>query len=209
MHPGDERRHRVLCDERGCTRRDVLPLRCAGNANDQSCERLRVQMRVGIDRDHERRRHHGEGCVQCVVLALLRLDDPSIREPEALTGRVRESRGVVGRVVVRDDDLHPTVVREVGDAFESADDRRALVPRGDQDRHRRPLAVGPFPLGRIERQFLVPRDQEREDHEPDHQAGDVGEEERDHPAHDGADRSLELASPWLGDPDAERQPREG
>ena len=31
---------------------------------------------------------------------------------------------------------------------------------------------------------------------------------RDHPAHDGADRSLKLTPPWLGHPDAERHPCE-
>ena len=80
--------------------------------------------------------------------------------------------------------------------------------RGHDDRHRRPLVFGPVTLGRRGRELLVSRDQEGEDHEADDQAGDVGEEERDHPAHDRADRSLKLASPRLGYPDAERDPRE-
>ena len=92
--------------------------------------------------------------------------------------------------------------------FERAHDRLALVPRRHDDGHRWPVAFGPVALGRLEREFLVSRDQEREDHEPDDEAGDIGEEERNHPGHDGADRGLEFASPWLGDPDAERDPRE-
>ena len=67
---------------------------------------------------------------------------------------------------------------------------------------------GPVALGRLEREFLVSRDQEREDHEADDEAGDVGEEERNHPGHDRADRGLKLISPWLGHPDAERNPGE-
>ena len=147
LHPRDEGRHRVLCDERGRTRRDVLALRCGGNANHESCERLLLQMRVGIDRHDERRRHRCEGCVQSVVLALLRLEDASVGEAEALTRRVCEQRGVVGRVVVRDDDLDRAVVGEFSDAFERADDRRALVPRRDDDGHRRPLPFGQSPSG--------------------------------------------------------------
>ena len=43
---------------------------------------------------------------------------------------------------------------------------------------------------------------------PIDEAGDVGEEDRNHPAHDRADRSLKLTPPWLGHPDAERHPCE-
>ena len=165
-------------------------------------------MRVGVNCHNERCRHGCKGCVQCVVFALLGLENTPVVESKAITRRVGKERGVVGRVVVRDDDLNPTCICGLGDVFERADDRLALVPRRHEDRHRRPLAFGPVALGRIEREFLVARDQEREDHEADHQARDVGEEDRDHPAHDGADRSLKLTSPWLGDPDAERHPRE-
>ena len=205
LHAGDERRHRVFCDERGGARRYVLALRCAGNANHESCERLLLHMRVGMTVTTGvvtvARAAFSAWCLPCFA------SKPSVVESEALTRRVREQRGVVGRVVVRDDDLHPTLVGEFSDVFERADDRLALVPRRHEDRHRRPLAFGPVTLGRREREFLVARYQEREDHEPDHQAGDIGEEERNHPAHDGADRSLKLTSPWLGDPDAERHPR--
>ena len=186
LHPGDEGRHRVLRDERGCTGRDVLALRCGGDANHESCERLLLQMRVGIDRHHERRRHRGEGRVQRMVLALLRLEDTPVVESKALTRSVCQQGGLVGRIVVCDDDVHPTCVRELGDAFERANDRRALVPRRDDNGHGRPLTIGPVPLGGLEREFVVSRDQERKDHEPDHQTRDVGEEERDHPAHDRA-----------------------
>ena len=41
--------------------------------------------------------------------------------------------------------------------------------------------VGPVALGRIERELPVARDQEREDHEADDEARDVGEEDRDDP----------------------------
>lgn len=208
LHPGDEGRHRVFRDKRGGARRYVLPLWRAGDANHESCERLRVQMRVGIDCHHERRRDGGEGCVQCVVLALLRFKDTSVVESKALTRCVCKLGCVVGRVVVGDDDFNLALVGEVGDVFQSALDSFAFVPRGDEDRHRWPLAFGPVALRRIEREFLVARNQEREDHEADDEAGDVSEEERNHPAHDGAYGSLKLASPWLGHPDAERHPRE-
>ncbi len=88
----------------------MLALRCAREANHESRQRLRLQMGVGIDRHDERRRHGREGRIQGVVLALLRLEDTSVVEREAITRRVREQRGVVGRVVVGDDDLHATLV---------------------------------------------------------------------------------------------------
>ena len=65
---------------------------------------------VGIDRHHQRCRHGREGRIERVVLTLLRLENTSVVKPEASTRRVRERRGVVGRVVVGDDDLHPTRV---------------------------------------------------------------------------------------------------
>ncbi len=68
---------------------------------------------------------------------------------------------------------------------------------------------GQSPLGGFKRELLVARDQEREDHEPDDEAGDVGEEDRNHPGHDGADRVLKLTSPRLRRPDAEPDPGEG
>ena len=78
---------------------------------------------------------------------------------------------------------------------ERAHDRRAFVPRRHQDRHRGPFAFWPVAAGRLEGKLPVARDQEREDHEPDDKARDVGEEDRDHPGHHGANRVLELTSP--------------
>ena len=68
---------------------------------------------------------------------------------------------------------------------------------------------GQSPSGGSSGSSWISRDQEGEDHEPDHEARDVGEEERDHPAHHRADRRLKLTSPWFGDPDAECHPRKG
>ena len=183
-------------------------MRLAGHASHEPGKRLPVQMGVGIDRHDERRRHCREGCVQCVVLALLLFEDTSVVESKALTRRVCKERSVVGRVVVGDDDLHSALVREFGDVFQRAHDRLALVPSRHDDGHRRPLAFRPLTIRRLKREFLVPRDQEREDHEADDEAGDVGEEDGDHPAHDRADRNLKLIPPRLGHPDAERHPCE-
>jgi hypothetical protein len=90
LHAGDEGRHRVLCDERGGARRYVLALRRGGNANHESSERLLLHMRVGIDCHDEGCRHGGESRVQCVVLALLRLEHTPVVESKALSRGVRE-----------------------------------------------------------------------------------------------------------------------
>ena len=65
------------------------------------------------------------------------------------------------------------------------------------------------PRLRPERQPSVPRDQKRDDHEPDHEARGVGEKDGDHPRHDGTDRKLQLVPPRPGHPDAECHPGEG
>jgi hypothetical protein len=121
----------------------VLVLRAARDPRDQIRERLRVQQGVGVDGRHQRRGDALEGGVERVVLAGRRLDDPPVLEPEPLRRLLRALGGAVRRVVVGQDDLQRTGVREPGDPLQGRHDRPLLVPGRDDHGHRRPLPFLP------------------------------------------------------------------
>jgi hypothetical protein len=104
-----------------------------------------VQMRV-VDRDHDRRRHGRERSVQCVVLSLLRLEDASVAQSEAIAGRVCQRRGVVPRVCCRRGrsplDRRRTVVRRAR-ACRRSPRSRSRPPRGSSPTATCPWASRP------------------------------------------------------------------
>jgi hypothetical protein len=149
-----------------------------------------VQEGVRVDRDGDRRRHRLQGRVQSRVLARDRLDDTPVVDPELARGVFRQLRRLVRRSVVGEHHLDGPAVRQVGEALERRRDRLLLVEGRDQNRDRRPAADR-----RRQRQLSVRVDEQREDHEPDHEPGDVREHDRDHPRHDRTDRLLKLVTP--------------
>ena len=196
LHPGDERRQRILGDERGCAGADVLALRRArqrerrvasATADAEGCRHRPSPRAVSSP---SRGQRSGRGA--CPVLPRRRVGSGTggehpPRPPAARCRRssccrrrrLRDDRGMRGRRCVRACGRSPAL------SFHAA---TTIVTGGHSP-------SGQSPLGGSSGSSSVARDQEREDHEPDDQAGDVGEEDRDHPGHDGADRILELASP--------------
>jgi hypothetical protein len=123
------------------------------------------------------------------MLARASLEDAAISEPQSGGCGIGELRRLVRRVVVGEHHLDVARVGQGGDCLERRHDRVFLVVCGDDDGDSRPL-------GHL-RRLAIARDHESRRHEPDHKAGNVGEEDRDHPRHDRPDRVAELVSPGL------------
>ena len=82
----------------------MLILRSPGDPCDEVRESVALQEGVGVDRDQQRRRHHGQGRVQGSVLARLRLDDSAEVQAEACSRFLGPFGCEVGRAVVGEED---------------------------------------------------------------------------------------------------------
>ena len=162
-----------------------------------------MQQGVRVDRHDQRRGDRGQGGVQRAVFARFRLEDPAIPQAEPRRRRTRALGRVVGRVVVRQQDLQRARIRKLGKSLERWHDRVFFVPGGHDEGHGRPAAVRPGPSGRFQIGWPVSREDQREGEKADQQTGDVGERGRYHPGHDRADCALEIRAPSLRDVHAE------
>ena len=140
------------------------------------------------------------------MLARLCLENPAVLQSKARRRRIGQLSGQVGRVVVGHHDLDRPSVGQARDALQGRDDRLLLVPGSDHDRHRRPLAVRPGSARRRRVRLAVARDQQREDQKADDHAGDVRQQDRDHPRQHRPRGYLQFVPPRLGRPHAKSDP---
>ena len=122
------------------------------------------------------------------MLSRLGLKDAPVVKPEPLCSFGGQIGGLVARVVIGEYNFDPTLIRKPGDPFKGWDDPVLLVVGRDHDSHRRPTTLMPIPRWSSQRYLPVAGDQKGEHHEPDHQTGDIGKEDRDHPRHHRPDR---------------------
>ena len=196
---GDEHRHRFSARSAPRARRHTHPA-VPREANNESDPGLRIH-EVRID-------CHDDGVVIFSGLVRHRSSPVSASKTHRSlnangTGSVSQQHGVVGDFLSRDDFERPRVPSSPIFSRRAA---TAGLVRRHHGRHRPPLTPAPVASRASSAKLLVARDQEREDHEPDDESGNVGEEDRDHPGHDRADRILELASPDARHPDTEPNP---
>ena len=141
------------------------------------------------------------------MLARLGLEDPAVAQPEPRRRRTGQLRGAVGRVVVGQHDLDrpagrrgsrcaPASATIASSSFQAA---ITIVTGGHSP-------SGHPPRGADRVGLVVARDQQGEDQKADDHAGDVGQQDRDHPRKHRPGGQLELVAPRLGRPHAERHP---
>ena len=98
--------------------------------------------------------------------------------------------------------------RRAADPVQRRPDAVLFIPSRDHDSDRGPLPVRPRAGRRLGRRDAVAEGQQREGEESDYQPRDVGEQGRDHPRHDRADRFAKVRPPRCRHPDAERDIRD-
>ena len=174
---------------------------------DQVCEGVRVRQRIGVQGHDERRRHGREGGVERVELAPLRLEHPPVVQPMPPRGLLSELGGAVGRVVVGQDDLEPPGVGRGREVVHGPRDGLLLVVGRDDDGQCRPLPGRPRPGRRLRRRHAIAQQHQGRHEKADQHPGDVAEQRRDDPRHDGAERLAEIRSPGRRDVDGEADVR--
>jgi hypothetical protein len=175
----------------------MLILRPIRHPGRQIGQRVWVQVRVGVHRYDERCLDRVEHGVEGVKLPRFGLEYAAIGEPQSNRDRLCDLGGAVGRVVVRQHDLHIAWVRRFDEPLERGFNHRLLVPRRDDNGEARPLPDWP-PAGRwVKQKHVVRAHDQGGSHEPDHQPRNVRQHDRDHPGRHWVDRLFQIVPPRL------------